>query len=179
YAHHLFGNGRYEDAMEHFVASQVELTHVLALYPSIVLPKSLISAEAENIDIAGESYLSRGSSVASDDMDSSPTSLPEFDETYLVNSYLKQHGPSMQATYLELMLSMNEDGVSQNLQNEMLQIYLSEVLDWYADLNAKKEWDEKNYTTTRKKLMSALQSVTSTNLHCPYMYISQYWLAGQ
>ncbi|GJW21173.1 Vam6/Vps39-like protein [Tanacetum coccineum] len=370
YAHHLFGNGRYEEAMEHFVASQVELTHVLALYPSIVLPKSLVSAEAKNIDIAGESYLSRGSSATSDDMDSSPTSIPEFDETCaldskkmshntlmalikfllrkrpnivgkaaaetteevvseavvhtfdthenrrlkkstkgrvnipthsgaremaaildtallqallltgqtaaaldllkgfnycdvkiceeilqkgnhdvcllelykynslhrealkllhqlvedaksdepkvvqcqkfkpemiidyltplcgidpmlvlefsmlvlkscptqtidlflsgnipadLVNSYLKQHAPSMQAAYLELMLSMNEDGVSQNLQNEMLQIYLSEVLDWYADLNAKKEWDEKNYTATRKKLMSALQSISDYN----------------
>ena len=94
----------------------------------------------------------------------------------------------MQATYLELMLSMNEDGVSQNLQNELvtficyyttvsrwklfsewsyghvlqLHIYLSEVLDWYADLNAK-EWDEKNYTATTKKLMSALQSISDYN----------------
>lgn len=38
----------------------------------------------------------------------------------LVNSYLKQHAPSMQATYLELMLSMNENGISGNLQNEMV-----------------------------------------------------------
>ncbi|GMH24030.1 hypothetical protein Nepgr_025873 [Nepenthes gracilis] len=52
----------------------------------------------------------------------------------LVNSYLKQHAPNMQATYLELMLSMNENGISGNLQNEMVQIYLSEVLDWYGDL---------------------------------------------
>ncbi|PWA87087.1 Citron-like protein [Artemisia annua] len=81
----------------------------------------------------------------------------------LVNSYLKQHAPSMQATYLELMLSMNEDGISQNLQNEMLHIYLSEVLDWYADLNAKKEWDEKIYTATTKKLISALQSISDYN----------------
>ena len=44
-----------------------------------------------------------------------------------------------------------------------LQIYLSEVLDWYADLNAKKEWVEKNYTATRKKLMSALQSISDYN----------------
>nr|GEW98220.1 Vam6/Vps39-like protein [Tanacetum cinerariifolium] len=94
YAHHLFGNGRYEDAMEHFVASQVELTHVLALYPSIVLPKSLISAK-ENIDIAGESYLSRVSSVTSDDMDSSPTSLPEFDETCALDSKKISHNTLM------------------------------------------------------------------------------------
>ncbi|CAH1428664.1 unnamed protein product [Lactuca virosa] len=36
----------------------------------------------------------------------------------LVNSYLKQHAPKMQAMYLELMLSMNENGISGNLQNE-------------------------------------------------------------
>ena len=41
----------------------------------------------------------------------------------LVNSYLKQHAPGMQATYLELMLSMNENGISGNLQNEMVCLY--------------------------------------------------------
>ncbi|KAL7191095.1 hypothetical protein ACSBR2_023216 [Camellia fascicularis] len=63
----------------------------------------------------------------------------------LVNSYLKQHAPNMQATYLELMLAMNENGISRNLQNEMVQIYLSEVLDWYADLNSQQKWDKKVY----------------------------------
>lgn len=38
----------------------------------------------------------------------------------LVNSYLKQHAPSMQGRYLELMLAMNENGISGNLQNEMV-----------------------------------------------------------
>lgn len=38
----------------------------------------------------------------------------------LVNSYLKQHAPNMQAMYLELMLAMNEHGISGNLQNEMV-----------------------------------------------------------
>lgn len=38
----------------------------------------------------------------------------------LVNSYLKQHAPNMQATYLELMLAVNENGISGNLQNEMV-----------------------------------------------------------
>lgn len=41
----------------------------------------------------------------------------------LVNSYLKQHAPSMQATYLELMLAMNENAISGNLQNEMVKEY--------------------------------------------------------
>ncbi|KAF8406433.1 hypothetical protein HHK36_008520 [Tetracentron sinense] len=81
----------------------------------------------------------------------------------LVNSYLKQHAPSMQATYLELMLAMNENGISGNLQNEMVQIYLSEVLDWYAGLIAQHKWDEKSYSPTRKKLLSALESISGYN----------------
>lgn len=81
----------------------------------------------------------------------------------LVNSYLKQHAPNMQAMYLELMLSMNENGISGNLQNEMVQIYLSEVLDWYTDLTAQKKWDEKTYTPSRKKLLSALEGISGYN----------------
>ncbi|KAF5463988.1 hypothetical protein F2P56_014106 [Juglans regia] len=81
----------------------------------------------------------------------------------LVNSYLKQHAPSMQAKYLELMLAMNENGISGNLQNEMIQIYLSEVLDWYSDLVAQQKWDEKAYSSTRKKLLSALESISGYN----------------
>ncbi|KAG6729618.1 hypothetical protein I3842_01G038400 [Carya illinoinensis] len=81
----------------------------------------------------------------------------------LVNSYLKQHAPSMQAKYLELMLAMNENGISGNLQNEMIQIYLSEVLDWYSDLGTQQKWDEKAYSPTRKKLLSALESISGYN----------------
>ncbi|PWA85420.1 vacuolar sorting protein 39 [Artemisia annua] len=366
YAHYLFENGSYEEAMEHFVASQVEITYVLSLYPSIIIPKSSVAAEPDKFpDVTGEAYLSRASSGMSDDMDSSH--LLEYDESSaleskkmshntlmalvkflqkkrstiigkaaaegteevisdavghtfvsyessrpkrsskgrvhipldsgaretaavldtallqallltgqstaaldllkslnycdvkiceeillngnhyfcvlelykcnslhrealkllhqlveesnsnepkidltqkfkpemiieylkplcgidpmivlefsmlvlescpqqtielflsgnipadLVNSYLKQNAPNMQATYLELMLSMNEHGISGNLQNEMVQIYLSEVLDWYADLTAQKKWDEKAYTPTRKKLLSALEGIS-------------------
>lgn len=44
----------------------------------------------------------------------------------LVNSYLKQHAPNMQAKYLELMLTMNESSISTNLQNELvLNFFLS------------------------------------------------------
>ncbi|XP_057955176.1 vacuolar sorting protein 39 isoform X2 [Malania oleifera] len=370
YAHYLFENGSYEEAMEQFLASQVDITHVLSLYPSIVLPKSAVIPEPEKlIDFAWDaSYLSRGSSGVSDDLESSPSSqLSESDEnasleskkmnhntlmglikflqkkrfsiiekataegteevvldavgdtfvTYdsgrskkstkgrvniaissgaremaaildtallqallltgqssaavdllrglnycdvkiceeilqkmshyaallelykcnamhrealkllhhlveesnsdqpqaeltqkfnpemiieylkplcgsdpmlvlefsmlvlercpaqtielflsgnipadLVNSYLKQHAPNMQATYLELMLAINEHGISGNLQNEMVQIYLSEVLDWQADLTAQQKWDEKAYSPTRKKLLSALESIS-------------------
>ncbi|KAG6396280.1 hypothetical protein SASPL_142427 [Salvia splendens] len=81
----------------------------------------------------------------------------------LVNSYLKQHAPNMQTTYLELMLAMNESSVSGNLQNEMMQIYLSEVLDWYKDLNSQQKWDEKAFSPTRKKLLSALEGISGYN----------------
>ncbi|XVF15757.1 hypothetical protein REPUB_Repub09cG0183600 [Reevesia pubescens] len=81
----------------------------------------------------------------------------------LVNSYLKQHAPNMQGRYLELMLAMNENEISGNLQNEMVQIYLSEVLEWYSELSAQRKWEEKAYTPTRKKLLSALESISGYN----------------
>ncbi|TMX00713.1 hypothetical protein EJD97_000302 [Solanum chilense] len=78
----------------------------------------------------------------------------------LVNSYLKQHAPDMQATYLELMLAMNENSISGNLQNEMVQIYLSEVLDFHAEHNSQQKWDEKTCPPPRKKLLSALEGMS-------------------
>lgn len=73
YAHYLFENGNYEEAMEHFLESQVEINYVLSLYPSIILPKSSVVPEPEQyIDVGGDApVLSRGSSGLSDDMESS------------------------------------------------------------------------------------------------------------
>ncbi|KAK4711863.1 hypothetical protein R3W88_006376 [Solanum pinnatisectum] len=370
YAHFLFENGSYEEAMEHFVASQVEITYVLALYPSIIVPKSSCIPEPQKfVDVADAPYLSRGSSGLSDDLDSPPSDVFESDEmdieskkmshntlmalikylqkkrysviekattegteevvsdavgdnfiSYgtdrskkptkgrihipitsiardmaaildtallqalfltgqssaatdflkalnycdvkicdaflqersqyacqielyrcnsmhhealkllhqlveeskseqtpvellkkfkpdmiieylkplcatdpmlvlefslpvlescpmqtielflsgnipadLVNSYLKQHAPDMQATYLELMLAMNENSIPGNLQNEMVQIYLSEVLDFHAEHNSQQKWDEKTCPPPRKKLLSALESMSGYN----------------
>jgi hypothetical protein len=71
YAHYLFENGSYEEAMDHFLASQVDITYVLSLYPSIILPKTTIVHEPEKLDIESDaSHLSRVSSGLSDDMDS-------------------------------------------------------------------------------------------------------------
>ncbi|KAA3457505.1 vam6/Vps39-like protein isoform X1 [Gossypium australe] len=81
----------------------------------------------------------------------------------MVNAYLKQHAPNMQGRYLELMLAMNENRISANLQNEMVQIFLSEVLEWYSELSAQQMWDEKAYSPTRKKLLSALESISGYN----------------
>ncbi|KAL9241643.1 hypothetical protein vseg_015730 [Gypsophila vaccaria] len=372
YAHHLFENGSYEEASEHFIASQVDITYVLSLYPSIIVPKSAVLPEPDKLMDIGldASNLSRGSSSMSDDMEAPPPSLLDLDENApveskivshntlmglikylqkkrfaiiekaaaegtneavydavggnfksydssrhkksnkgrssapvssggrdraaildtallqaliltgqtfaavellkglnycdlkiceeflqernqyptlielyrcndmhrealklllqlveesksdhprtdltqkftpqmiidylkplcgtdsmlvlefamlvlgscptetielflsgnipadLVNSYLKQYAPNMQATYLEHMLAMNDDGISGNLQNEMVQIYLSEVLDWYNELRSQKKWDEAAYSPTRKKLLSAMDNISGYN----------------
>ncbi|KAG5407777.1 hypothetical protein IGI04_013896 [Brassica rapa subsp. trilocularis] len=81
----------------------------------------------------------------------------------LVNSYLKQHAPNMQGRYLELMMAMKETAVSGNLQNEMVQIYLSEVLDLHAALSAQQKWDDKDHPPERKKLLSALENISGYN----------------
>ncbi|XP_009409101.2 vacuolar sorting protein 39 [Musa acuminata AAA Group] len=81
----------------------------------------------------------------------------------LVNSYLKQHAPNMQSTYLELMLSMSENGINPKLQNELVHLYLSEVIDWFKDLKEQKKWDEKTYSPTRRKLLSALDGISGYN----------------
>ncbi|KAJ8471160.1 hypothetical protein OPV22_025503 [Ensete ventricosum] len=81
----------------------------------------------------------------------------------LVNSYLKQHAPNMQSTYLELMLSMSENGINPKLQNELVHLYLSEVIDWLKDLKEQKKWDEKTYSPTRRKLLSALDGISGYN----------------
>ncbi|RLN43265.1 vam6/Vps39-like protein [Panicum miliaceum] len=81
----------------------------------------------------------------------------------LVNSYLKQHAPNLQSTYLELMLSMSETGINPNLQNELVQLYLSEVIDWYNILKEEGNWTEKTYSATRKKLISTLENNSGYN----------------
>uniref|UniRef100_A0ACD5YMX6 Uncharacterized protein n=1 Tax=Avena sativa TaxID=4498 RepID=A0ACD5YMX6_AVESA len=81
----------------------------------------------------------------------------------LVNSYLKQHAPNLQSTYLELMLSMSKTGINPNLQNELVQLYLSEVLDWYKILKDEGNWTEKTYSPTRNKLICTLENNSGYN----------------
>lgn len=84
--------------MEHFLASQVEITHVLSFYPSIALPKSIVVPEAEKfMDISGDNpYLSRGSSGLSDDMEySPPPQLLETDEGAALESKKMSHNTLM------------------------------------------------------------------------------------
>ena len=44
-----------------------------------------------------------------------------------------------------------------------MQLYLSEVLDWYNILKEEGNWTEKTYSTTRKKLISTLENNSGYN----------------
>lgn len=37
------------------------------------------------------------------------------------------------------------------------------MLEWHADLDAQQNWDEKTFTPTRKKLLSALEGISEYN----------------
>lgn len=84
--------------MEHFLASQVDITYVLSLYQSIVLPKTTIIPQPEKmVDISGdEAPLSRGSSGISDDMEStSPLYLLESEDNSALESKKMSHNTLM------------------------------------------------------------------------------------
>ncbi|KAG2535713.1 hypothetical protein PVAP13_9NG130300 [Panicum virgatum] len=49
YGHFLFDSGNYEEAMEQFSDSHVDITYVLSLYPSIVLPQTHIIGEHDKL----------------------------------------------------------------------------------------------------------------------------------
>ncbi|KAL0798538.1 hypothetical protein Bca101_053713 [Brassica carinata] len=98
FAHYLFENGSYEEAMEHFLASQVDITHVLSMYPSIILPETtMITQPDKTLDISGdEAALSRGSSGFSDDMESSsPKYLFESEGNAALESKKMSHNTLM------------------------------------------------------------------------------------
>ncbi|KAL5063815.1 hypothetical protein RYX36_025552 [Vicia faba] len=96
YAHYLFDNGSYEQSMEHFLASQVDITHVLSLYTSIILPKTTIVHDADKLDLGDDLNLSRGSSSVSDDMEPSPASnMSELDDSADLESKKMSHNMLM------------------------------------------------------------------------------------
>lgn len=84
--------------MEHFLASQVDITYVLSLYPSIILPKTTAVPEPEKLtDISWDSsHLSRASSDVSDDMELPlPPHLSESDESAALQSKKMSHNTLM------------------------------------------------------------------------------------
>jgi hypothetical protein len=97
YAHYLFDNESYEEAMEHFLASQIDITYVLSLYPSIILPKTTMIPEPEKlVDISWDvPYLSRTSSGLSDDMEAPSPQQLESDENAALDSKKMSHNTLM------------------------------------------------------------------------------------
>lgn len=80
YGHYLFDNESYDEAMDQFLASAVDITYVLALCPSIVLPKTLsINNPQIAVDLEEDApNLFSGLSDASQEMDS-PSSLSHME----------------------------------------------------------------------------------------------------
>ncbi|KAE8709524.1 protein-lysine methyltransferase METTL21C-like [Hibiscus syriacus] len=97
YTHYLFDNGYYEEEMEHFLASQVDITYVLSLYPSIVLPKTTtVHGPEKLVDVSLDaSQLSRDSSCLSDDLETSLIRPSESDENAALEFKKMSHNTLM------------------------------------------------------------------------------------
>ena len=83
--------------MEHFLASQVDITYVLSLYPSIVLPKTTAVPDPEKLmdPSLDTSQLSRGSSGLSDDLETLLPHLLESDENAALEFKKMSHNTLM------------------------------------------------------------------------------------
>lgn len=83
--------------MDHFLASQVDITYVLSLYPSIIVPNSTVLPEPEKVVDFGwdTSDLSRCSSGMSDEMDASPRAPIDVEENSSVQSKIVSHNTLM------------------------------------------------------------------------------------
>lgn len=83
--------------MEHFLASQVDITYVLSLYQSIVLPKTTAVPEPEKlVDLSLDApQLSRGSSGMSDDLETFLPQLSESDENSALEFKKMSHNTLM------------------------------------------------------------------------------------
>ncbi|KAH8942321.1 hypothetical protein BDL97_14G092800 [Sphagnum fallax] len=76
----------------------------------------------------------------------------------LVLSHLKENEPHLQMSYLEQVMQHHPELNSLDLQNELVQLYLSKVLEERSDLNSQGKWDERQHSEVRQKLLAALES---------------------
>lgn len=84
--------------MENFIASQVDITYVLSMYPSIILPKTTSLPEPDKfMDVSWDSsQLTRASSDVSDDMEHfAPPHLVDSDESSSLESKKMSHNTLM------------------------------------------------------------------------------------
>ncbi|XP_024386372.1 vacuolar sorting protein 39 [Physcomitrium patens] len=76
----------------------------------------------------------------------------------LVLSNLKSNAPNLQIPYLEQIMERRPETRSLELENELVQLYLTKVLDERAEHMSQDKWDEKSHSEARQKLLAALDS---------------------
>ncbi|KAL2632858.1 hypothetical protein R1flu_004337 [Riccia fluitans] len=78
-----------------------------------------------------------------------------------VLAYLKKNFPELRVLYLEHMLGQHADAAPAELQNELLQLYLTRVLEERSTKVAEGKWDERDHSEAREKLLKVLQNTTA------------------
>ncbi|KAL3694865.1 hypothetical protein R1sor_008516 [Riccia sorocarpa] len=78
-----------------------------------------------------------------------------------VLAYLKTNFPELRVLYLEHMLGQHADAAPAELQNELLQLYLTRVLEERNTKVAEGKWDERDHSEAREKLLKVLQNTTA------------------
>eukprot|EP00249_Psilotum_nudum_P022700 c28613_g1_i1 orf=68-3187(+) len=81
----------------------------------------------------------------------------------LVNGYIKEHAPELQAMYLENVMINDPKNLSSKLQNELVIAYLEKVLEERAELQSQGRWDERELTEVRKTFLAVLENATAYN----------------
>jgi hypothetical protein len=76
----------------------------------------------------------------------------------LVVSHLKSNAPTLQIPYLEQVMELRPETRSLELENELVQLYLSKVLEERSELMKEDKWDEKTHSEARQKLLAALDA---------------------
>lgn len=76
----------------------------------------------------------------------------------LVLSHLKNNAPDLRIPYLERVMERRPETKSLELENELVQLYLTKVLDERTELMSQDKWDEKTRSEARQKLLASLDS---------------------
>ncbi|KAI5082169.1 hypothetical protein GOP47_0001912 [Adiantum capillus-veneris] len=77
-----------------------------------------------------------------------------------VNKYLKEKFPELRVLYLEHLMKHDNEKFKADLQNELVTIYLAEVLEECSKLQEESSWDEHKHIEVRQKLLGMLRNCT-------------------
>eukprot|EP00250_Pteridium_aquilinum_P027633 c3535_g1_i1 orf=204-3350(-) len=78
----------------------------------------------------------------------------------VVNMYLKEKFPELQAMYLEHLMEYDKVNFTAGLQNELVNNYLEKLLEERSKMQEEASWDEHSHTEVRKKLLGMLKNCT-------------------